>query len=96
MPEIEHPSHLKPSAHQKKQEQHPDLDPLIEDEDEGTDDDCTLADLKRKRRASTSKEGACSPSGELFSSIPEKPIVTMRKRPATSSAGGNVNYEQPR
>jgi hypothetical protein len=68
---------------------------VTEEEDEDTDDDRTLVDLKTKREPSTSQEGASSPGGELFPSHPKKPRVTARKRKATTVAGGDDD-EQPR
>jgi hypothetical protein len=84
--EIERPSHLQPSTQQLQQQSRPDIDPLIEEENEDSDDDRTLADLKRKRGGDTSQEGASSPSGELSPSHRKKPRVTAR----------NNNDEQPR
>jgi hypothetical protein len=73
MPDIDHPSHLRPSAHQRIVSR-PDLD-LVDEEDERTDDDHTLVELKRKRGASTCQEGVSSPSGEIFPTPPKKPRV---------------------
>lgn len=55
MVDIDSPHHLWPSAHQQHPGAHPNVDPVSEQCDEGTDDDRTLADLKRKRAADTSR-----------------------------------------
>jgi hypothetical protein len=69
---------------------------VTDEEDDGTDDERTLVDLKRKRGTSTTQEGASCPSGELLPSLPKKPRVTARKRKAVIPIDGDDNDEQPR
>lgn len=69
---------------------------MTEEEEENTDNDRTLADLKRKREASTSQEAARFPGGELFPNHPKKPRATAWKRKATTSTSDDYNNEQLR
>lgn len=57
------------------------------EEDEESNDDCTLAELQRKKAMSTSQEGVSSPCGQLFPSPPKKPRVAARKRKSAAIAG---------
>lgn len=87
LPEIYRSSHLQPSAHQQRQQQScADLDPVTEEEDEDTDDDRTLADLKRKRGAGTSQEDMSFPCGAIFPVPSKRPRVAAWKRRAIISA----------
>jgi hypothetical protein len=49
-----------------------DADPVMEEEDNDSDDGCTLCDLKRKRGMTTSKANMTSPGGEIFPAPPKK------------------------
>lgn len=83
VPDIDRPSHLQPTTH-RNNGSHPNLDPVIEEEDEDTDDDHTLVDLKRKREPSTSQEGAVLPVMNSSLVIPRSlgsPLVSAKPLP---------------
>jgi hypothetical protein len=94
MPGIERPNHTLPTAH-RSTSSHPKTDPVTEEEDEDSDDGCTLFDLKRKRGVSTSQKGISSPGGEIFPAPPKKPRMAARKCKATASADDNDNDKHP-
>lgn len=94
MLDIEHPHHTLPTAHQNISS-HPDLDPVMEEEDDDSDDGCILSDLKRKRGMATSQVNMTSPGGEIFPAPPKKARMAAWKCKAGASAS-NDNDEQPR
>jgi hypothetical protein len=58
---------------------------MSEKEDEGTDDDHSLAELIRSKKAKTSQEGASSLGGDLLPSHSNKPRVAAQKQKARAS-----------
>jgi hypothetical protein len=64
------------------------------EDNEGTDDDKTLAEVIKGDKMKTSQEVASSPNGVLLPSHPKKSRVTARKRRASTLLGGDE--ETPR
>lgn len=91
---IEHPNHTLPTAHRSFSSR-PKIDPVTEEEDEDSDDGCTLSDLKRKRGVSTSQKGTSSLRGEIFPAPPKKPRMAARKCKATASVDDDDNDKHP-
>jgi hypothetical protein len=72
---MDRPDHLKPSAYELPRI-HPSYDPLIDKEDDDTDDDLTLADLQKNSSTSTSQDDMTLPGGGLLPSNPKGLRVT--------------------
>jgi hypothetical protein len=50
MPDLQHPDHMMPSAFRAPKTSRPTIDPVSGEEDEGTDDDRTLAEVIKGKR----------------------------------------------
>jgi hypothetical protein len=95
MLDIDRPSHMMPSAFRAPKTSRPTIDPISGEEDEGTDDDRTLAEVIKGKRKRTSQEGMSSSGGDLLPNHPKKPRVASQKRRACASPG-DVGDETPR
>jgi hypothetical protein len=87
MPDIERPSHLMPSR--------PPAVFVSEEDNEGTDDDRTLSDVMKGKKAKTSQEGQSSSGSDSLPSHPKGLRATTRKCKASAVSGGNED-ERPR
>jgi hypothetical protein len=94
MPDIECPRHTLLTAHWNIFS-HPDADPVMEEEDNNSDDGHTLSDLKRKRGMTTSQGTTTSHGDEIFPAPPKKARMATQKCRAGASTGKD-NDEQPR
>lgn len=93
MPDIEHPPHKLPTAHQKISSCL-DTDLVTEKEDNDFNNCRTLSDSKRKRGTTNSKEDMDPSCDEICPGPPKKPRMAAPKRKAAASAGNDDN-EQP-
>jgi hypothetical protein len=84
MPDLQRPDQMMPSAFQAPKTSWPTIDPVSREEDEGTDDYCTLAEVIKSKRTRTSQEGMTCSSGDLPSHL-KKPRVASRKCKASAS-----------
>jgi hypothetical protein len=85
MLDIDRSSHTLSSAHRPPKISRPSHDLVSEEEEEGTDNDCTLAEVIRSKKTSATQEGASSPGGDLFPSHPKEARVAARKRKTSAS-----------
>ncbi|RLM94102.1 hypothetical protein C2845_PM08G15110 [Panicum miliaceum] len=58
------------------------------EDEEGTDDDCTLAEVIKGKKTKTAQEGQSSPGGDPLPSHPKGPRAATRKSRASPSPGG--------
>lgn len=86
MPDIGRPSHLIPSR--------PTAVSLSEEDDEGTDDDRTLADVLKGKNAKTSQEGLGSPGADSLPSHPKGLRAATRKRKDSAVLDGDCNIPE--
>jgi hypothetical protein len=87
MLDIDRLSHIMPSAFQAPKISRPTIDPVSGEEYEGTNDDRTLAEVMKSKKAKTSQEDTNSPGGDLLPNHPKKLRATARKRKASASLG---------
>lgn len=89
MPDIDRPNYLVPSEFQALRISWPTIYPVSGEENEGTDDDHTLAEMMKNKKTKTSQEGANSPGGDLLPGRLNKPRINTLKRKASISPGGD-------
>jgi hypothetical protein len=65
----------------------PTVDSVNEENDKGTDDDCTLADVMKGKKAKTSQEGQSSLGGDSLPSHPKGPRDAIRKHKSSAALG---------